>query len=317
MSFSESVELSLHPSAQTGRVFSEVVSELLEIYATKAKKTYEEFESITRLHLLPFFKDRPIKDVPLLWRQYVAHQKRLNPKRRLWHDRKVLRVILHFAKDQRILDFVPRMPLDLADKVKRVPVEISQTDFELALKHSTPLWRDMLIVLRESGMRFSECRQMRREYVDFDAGLIRLPGEIVKTRQGRTYRMSQTLREVLARRAKTASGSFLFSKRGSGGREPISESHRSFDRMRKETGIRFTLHDLRRGFITSCVERGMPLELACKLTGTSPQVARDCYLLVSERDWFRFDAPPHQSKPCLGQPNPAKPCLTRPRHTLA
>lgn len=263
-----------------------VALELLSIFSTKSKKTYQEFETITRLHLNPYMGEKPIKDVGMFWEAYVAHQKKKNPRRKVFHDRKVLKRILYYAKERRLIDFIPKMKLDPADKAVRERLIVDKKNIEQVRAKCPPMWRDILLILAETGMRFGEVRQMRKEYIDFSKGLIRLPAEIIKTRRPRTYLISKAALKCLKNRVKTARGEFLFPKRGNTA-EPIGASHRSFQRALKAAGINFQLHDLRSTYITRQVRRGMPVDILGKLVGASEATIRDVYLKVRTEDWFQ------------------------------
>lgn len=270
---------------QVSVTFADLVSELLPIYETKSKSTYAEFEITTRVHLLPYFRDKQITEVPLFWRAYSAYQKGINPKRKVFHDRKILRLILYYAKEQRLIDFIPRMPLDKADRVKRKRLVVSWEDVEQVRKHCTPLWRDVLLIAYETGMRFGEIRQMRKQYIDFPRGLIHLPGEIVKTGEARSYPASKAVLECFQDRINRSAGDLLFPKRGNPA-EPMTTSRRGFQRALKAAGLKFQIHDLRSTFISRCVKRGAPIDVVGKLVGASRDVIRDVYLQVKTEDWF-------------------------------
>lgn len=266
------------------RTFKEVVSELIPVYEAKARKTFIEFESVTRLYLLPYFKDVAISKVGASWRHYCAWQRKQNASRKLWHDRKVLRAILGYAFDCDLISKIQRLALDPFDKHKRRGLYVTEEDLLKVCKFASNTVADFLCALYDTGMRFSELRLLRLEYIDFQKKLIRLPAEIIKTRQPRTYPCPPSVMRLVKTRCFSRKTGFLFHSQGNP-EVPISESHRGFQRALKRAGVHFTIHDLRRSFIVNCVKKGMPLEVVGRLVGASTAILRDVYLIVQEHDW--------------------------------
>lgn len=266
------------------RRFKDVVTELIPVYEAKAKKTYVEFESVTRLYLLPYFKDIAIDKVGASWRHYCAWARKQNASRKLWHDRKILRAILGYAFDCDLISKIQRLALDPFDKHKRRGLYVTEEDLLAVCDKASKTVADFISVLYDTGMRFSELRLLRLEYIDFKKKLIRLPAEIVKTRQPRVYPLPATVLRVIKSRVGSQKAGFLFTKRYDD-TLPIGTSQREFQRALKRAGVSFTLHDLRRSFIVNCVKKGMPLEVVGRLVGASTAILRDVYLIVQEHDW--------------------------------
>lgn len=266
--------------------FADVVAELAPVYKSKSKKTRLEFETVTRLHLVPYFGPTDITKVGALWRHYCAHQRGLSPERRLWHDRKVLRLILGYAFDCDYVMKVPRLKLDAVDASRRVPGLIAPEDFERALRLSSPTLHDLLVVLYDTGMRFSEARTLKKEDVNFHTGQVRLASGSTKTRQERVYFLPERSRIVLL--ARIGGYSPFFFPNALNANKPISESHRSFERMRKRAEVDFNLHDIRHDFSTRMQRKGMPPALLGKLMGASERVLNTVYTHPSFQDWITF-----------------------------
>lgn len=266
--------------------FADVVAELYPVYEAKSRKTWIEFESVTRLHLLPFYGERSIGECASLWRHYCAFQRKKNASRKLWHDRKCLRLILGYAFDCDYILKIPRLPLDPIDKARRVGTVVTKEDIEKVCYHASRNVSDLIKLLYDTGMRFSEGRMLRLEWVDFERKRVRVPASATKTRYGRVYPLTERVEGLIKMRCGLRKTGYVFARPEDPG-VCISESQRGFQRALKRSGVKFCLHDLRRAFISDRVKSGMPLEVVCKLTGTSPGVARDIYLQVSSDDWAR------------------------------
>ena len=206
-------------------------------------------------------------------------------------------VILNYAFDCGYMEKKPKLKLDPFDKSRRVPREVTREEIELALRCSSPNLRDFLLVLYYTGMRFSEARHLQTKYINFETGELRLPATLTKTRRERLYYIPDELKTILKNRAIRAGEGFLFPSR-SNPAEPMSESHRSFERMKKRTGLDFNLHDLRHSFVTRKIRAGMPAPLLGKLIGASKNILESVYLHPQFEDWKRFGG---ESEPTLFQ----------------
>jgi len=273
------------------RSFEDVVLELTPVYQAKSHATWVEFEITTRCHLLPFYKTIPIERVGALWRHYCAGERTKNPDRKLWHDRKILRLILGYAFDTDLINKIPKLTLDPYDKGKKVAHVVSEDEIERAYLAAGPTLRDLLEVLWETGMRFGEARQLKASYINWGTGLVKLPAHIVKTRQGRSYLLPNHTLQRLYLRFKRSQSDYLFANQENPS-EPLSKSYRTWNRMLHRANLSFTPHDLRHSFCSRKLAEGMPIEVLCKLIGATPEVVRQTYLHVESSDWLKFKEPP-------------------------
>lgn len=131
--------------------------------------------------------------------------------------------------------------------------------------HQLPAWwqaamaetddaRDVLLMALFTGMRRSEVVTLRWTYLDLEGGLLRLP----KTKNGDPLELplSSFLAELLKDRLDRAEGSeWVFP--GTGRTGHLTEVKSFVARVKKASGVEFTMHDLRRTFIT--VAEGLDL----------------------------------------------------------
>lgn len=270
------------------RTVTEVVAEMMPVYRVKARKTFLEFETVTRRHLLPYFAEISVTKVGAYWRPYCAHQRGINPERKLWHDKRVMRQIVGWAFDCDYIHKIPRLLLDPYDKSRRVPEEVTHEQFRIALNFSSSLLRDLLIVLWHTGMRFGEVRSLQANQIDFKRGIVRLSVN-TKTRRERVYPIHEEALMVLKKRKLRAVGPkhYLFPNENDVNR-PMSESHRSFERMKKKAGVDFLIHDLRHSFATRMIRKGVPRSFVAQLMGASERITETVYTHANWEDWFKY-----------------------------
>ncbi len=122
----------------------------------------------------------------------------------------------------------------------------------LWLNHETT--RDYLHFLLLTGLRRSEASRMTWDDVDFDERSFIIPD--TKNKEPHRLPMSDFLEDLLRRRALHAEKIWVFPSPIAKG--PLKEPRTALARMTERTGIEFTLHDLRRTFITIAESLDIP-----------------------------------------------------------
>lgn len=120
-------------------------------------------------------------------------------------------------------------------------------DWWKAVMREPPHSRDFLLVALFTGMRRSEVATLRWEHVDLEARTLTVP----KTKNGDplVLPLSAFLADLLKeRRTSLPKAEWVFP--GRDGHCPMTEPKRFTDRVSLASGVEFTLHDLRRTFIT-------------------------------------------------------------------
>ena len=132
--------------------------------------------------------------------------------------------------------------------------------------HGLPKWwnavhledeqvRDFLVVALFTGMRRSEIARLKWEHIDLDGRLLKLP--TTKNGDPLELPLSEFLTELfVTRRDNDPEGEWVFP--GGGRTGHIVETKKFYARVTKASGIRFTLHDLRRTFITIAESLDIP-----------------------------------------------------------
>jgi integrase len=132
--------------------------------------------------------------------------------------------------------------------------------------HGLPKWwravhaeedyvRDFLLIALFTGMRRSEVARLRWEFIDLEGRTLAVP--TTKNGDRLELPLSNFLHDLmLARRDSDPDGDWVFPGRGESGH--MVETKKFYARVTKTSGIRFTLHDLRRTFITIAESLDIP-----------------------------------------------------------
>lgn len=106
--------------------------------------------------------------------------------------------------------------------------------------------RDYLLLLLLTGLRRQEAASLRVENVDLKARTLTVLD--TKNRDPHTLPLSDYVHALLERRIAETVGDYIFSGEGRGGY--LVEPRKQMTHVIRESGVSFTLHDLRRTFIT-------------------------------------------------------------------
>jgi integrase len=168
---------------------------------------------------------------------------------------RVLRLLWNHAKDRN--DTLPDNPVRLArgqwhaEKRRTGIVKPSELPaFWQGIENlDNPIQRDYLKVVLLTGLRRNEAASLTWEDIDLEERIIHIPEARTKAHRALNLPMSDLLHEVFAiRRSIGFDGPFVFPSDGKTGR--IQEPRYALDQIAEATGIRVTVHDLRRTFIT-------------------------------------------------------------------
>lgn len=114
--------------------------------------------------------------------------------------------------------------------------------------------RDYLLLILFTGLRRQEAAQLQWNQIDLKAKTLTISD--TKNRQSHTLPLSDYLLNLLTRRNQTSISDYVFSGPGKGGY--IIEPRKQMAKVIESTGIQFTVHDLRRTFITIAESLDIP-----------------------------------------------------------
>lgn len=128
--------------------------------------------------------------------------------------------------------------------------------------------RDYLLFLLFTGLRRNEAATLRWEDVDFQSRVITIRAEIAKNKNEHRLPFSDFLEEILQRRyQENRSSDYVFPGRSA--EMPMVDSGHVIEGVAKEAGCPFTLHDLRRTFLTMAERIGFSYVILKKLANHS------------------------------------------------
>jgi len=114
--------------------------------------------------------------------------------------------------------------------------------------------RDYLLLVLFTGLRREEAASLKWEQIDFKAKTLKVLD--TKNSEAHTLPLSDYLFELLSNRRAEAIGDYVFP--GPGSKGYIIECRKQMIKITEATGISFTIHDLRRTFITIAESLDIP-----------------------------------------------------------
>lgn len=114
--------------------------------------------------------------------------------------------------------------------------------------------RDYLLLILFTGLRRQEAAKLEWRQVDLKAKTLKVTD--TKNKESHTLPLSDYLYELLAARKENTSGDYVFASTSESGY--IVEPRKQMAKVIKETEIQFTVHDLRRTFITIAESLDIP-----------------------------------------------------------
>lgn len=121
--------------------------------------------------------------------------------------------------------------------------------------NNASMWQDYFLLVLFTGLRRHEAASLRWADVDLKAKTFTLHD--TKNRDSHTLPVSDFLYELFLRRKKEAKGEFVFSADSEKGH--MVEPRKAMLRVAKLSGVEFTVHDLRRTFITIAESLDIPI----------------------------------------------------------
>jgi integrase len=171
---------------------------------------------------------------------------------------------------------------------------LSVAEYMRLLREAPPHLKAILTVAYNTGMRLGELRNLNWQHVDREAGLIRLPAELVKETRAKVVPLNHYVKRVLEELPRALHHDFVFTYQG----KPIkSESglKNSFRTACKKAGVGcgreqeggIIFHDIRRTVKTNMVNAGVDHVHRDLILGHSLKGMDVHYMAPSEDDLVR------------------------------
>ncbi|TGN41664.1 tyrosine-type recombinase/integrase [Marinobacter confluentis] len=148
--------------------------------------------------------------------------------------------------------------------------------YDATMQLNNQTTRDFLHLVLLTGLRRTEAATLTWEQVDFKEKTL----TISETKNNRIHRLpfSDAIEELLQRRFDDKSSSFVFPSDAERGH--LSEPRTAIARVTKLSGVTFTLHDLRRTFITAAERLDIPAYALKRLMNhKDPNDVTDGYII--------------------------------------
>jgi integrase len=229
------------------------LQETADLYLQSSRlsaRSKEIYACHLRIHLAPL-KDRPLSSITPA--EIDALHNRIVGKSAANAAIIVFRLLYNWASARD--DSLPRNPVRLRKnewhrtEAKRRPIAPEKlAAFYDAAQTLSPMLRDYVLLLLFTGMRRREAAALRWSEVDFARKVITLPAARTKTRTALDIPMCDVVHDLLVARRQLGDGVFCFpSHSRSGHLEHVSIAVKV---LGQKIGFAFSVHDLRRTFIT-------------------------------------------------------------------
>lgn len=227
-----------------------------------SRRTVEDYTRSVRVTLADW-SNRPLQQITR--DMVLARHRRISELNGAYAANSVmrhLRLIYNFVASDR--DDMPPNPVSIltakrawnSEKRRRSMVSPHQLpDWWRAVTAQTEDARDILLVALFTGMRRNEVIALKWEYLDLPGGLLHLP----KTKNGDPLDLPLApFLQDLFRARQTLGGQSEWVFPGKGKTGHIAEVKSMVARVASQSGVSFTMHDLRRTFITIAESLDIP-----------------------------------------------------------
>lgn len=250
--------------------------------------TWIDVESKGRLHLEPYFKNTPIDEIDEnICDDYAREKWEDSPTLKLKLHFDYLSMFLHFCKRRKWLESVPLIknpdgeeeegrPYSRKQQAKllwaaRPRVSIEKREKGQALVSDNRRF-NILLQIRlglKLGMRKKEILKLRKECIDWEAGVIRLTGKDTKGKYSRTIPIFNSVFRALKKQCELHKSPYVFPHRSDPNR-PQSSNEKAWQAVKERAKVEGKFHWTRTTAATEMGESGNPpAAVAAKLLGMS------------------------------------------------
>ncbi len=171
--------------------------------------------------------------------------------------------VINFAMNRYEIDDKPIIQKNPVDRLSQIRAwHVIPRRQSLIPDHKLPDWyqvvislrdekvRDYLLLLLFTGLRRTEAATLKWKDVDLEGKVLTIRSEIAKNHHEHRLPLTEFLHELLTqRRSKTQNSEYVFPGRSN--EKHMVDSDHVYQGISKTCGCKFTLHDLRRTFLTT------------------------------------------------------------------
>lgn len=262
--------------------------EIVQLKKSKDPSTYEQAEIFYRVHIKPFLALNCVYASELnatVWDQYRNEFRLRYPDRPLFNHWKFFVTLFKTAVEKRL---IAKTKLDYKEDRddKREPgQDISDEHLRAFLGTANRAWRDRVRVQRLTGQRPSVIRRLKKEFVNFETGIVSIPKSESKNRNPHEFMLPTLALEIL--RVRLASNSPYFFPSEADPSKPMDKHlggwHAAWKRVGVDRG--YTPHDLRHTYLAEKVKTsGTNLAVLCYACDLSLDELMRTYVRFSGKD---------------------------------
>ncbi|RPJ51701.1 MAG: site-specific integrase, partial [Acidobacteria bacterium] len=282
-------------SPRVNRVtFAELAADVENDYATNGRRTVEDLKRRFKLHILPVFGRRRAVSITTADIRAFIRQRQGDGKEdgatnaEINRELAALKRAFSLGIQSGKVVIKPYIPMLKENNVRKGFFERDQF---LTLRSKLPAWLQALLTFAYiTGWRIrSEVKKLQWRQVDFKIGRVVLDPGTTKNDEGRVFRFTAELREVLEAQWNEHEAlkkvgifcPFVFQKKG----KPIGDFRKRWETACKAAGVPGRIiHDFRRTAVRNLVRAGVPERVAMQMTGHKTRSVFERYNIVSEGD---------------------------------
>ena len=187
-------------------------------------------------------------------------------------------------QEPKLVHEIPTIPELREDNARQGFLE--PDEYERLLEELPEGYKAILVCAYHTGARKNELRRIRWEWVDFEGGMIRIPGALTKNKKPRAIPIYGDMRPWLERQRDTCpeENDWVFhgARRLPIGHKQLGEEWRAACKRAKLPGVLF--HDMRRSAVRNMKKAGLQDQEAMKISGHLTRNVFDRYNIIDEDD---------------------------------
>lgn len=241
--------------------------EIVALKKSKDPSTYEQAEIFFRRHLKPFLQESCPYAADLnatVWLKYRNEFRLKHPESPLFNHWKFFVQLFKMANEKGI---IPKFKLEYSEKKddnRAIGMVIPTDRLQAFLKEANRAWTDRTIIQRLTGQRPSVIRRLKKDFIDFERRVAKIPKEESKNRRTYEFKIPKVALASLQERMGNGSPYFFPSERDKD--KPMDKHLGGWNAAWRRAGFAglYTPHDIRHTFLTEKVATaGTNLAVLC------------------------------------------------------